>query len=466
MSSSMPTDEFLLRTNTARRLYEDVARDLRIIDFHCHLDPSAVVEDRQFNEIADLWVTSDVYKSRAMRLNGIPERIISGNVAVEDRFAAWAGTLPRLVGNPLFHWSMMELRQFFGVTEALCPANAERVRRACNERLASARHSPRSLLRDSGVEQFCTSDDWTDSLEHHAALKREAWDVTMLPSLRSDKAWAVDSTSYLEWIKQLDESTGISIDDLDAFQRALINRLDHFDQHGCPMADHGLSRLFFNDGSETKSDALFTRVLRGEALDTKNVLDLQSSIQMFLMEQYARRGWALQLHVGAERNTSSRLRQLCGPAGGYACIGRSLDVRPLVRMFDVLEQRNALPRTIIYPLNPADFEMLASLTGSFAEDGVAGKIQLGPAWWYNDHVDGIRRQLRAVASYSLLGRFVGMTTDSRSFLSMVRHDFFRRLLCDQLGTWISEGSLPEDEAILQPLVRDICYENPKRLLQS
>lgn len=464
MPQRFPSDDFLLRSEPAGRLYVQFARDLPIVDYHCHLDPATIAQNVGFDEIVDLWIAGDPYKWRAMRLNGIPEPAITGDAPAETKFGAWALTVPRLVGNPLFHWSAMELQRFFGITETLCEKNAARIRHACNEQLQAPEFRAQDLLRRSNVECFCTSDDWTDGLEHHDAMRQASCGITMLPSLRADRALAVDSPEYRSWLDHVSATTGIAVVDLDSLKDAMRALLNRFARSGCRMADHGLIDTTFALISKDDSESLFARVTHGKRLSVAEVAGLRSAILVVLMKEYARCGWIVQLHLGAERFTSTRLRQLCGPAGGFATIGSSLKVEPLCQLFDHMEKQDALPRTILYPLNPSDYDMLATLTGSFAEDGVAGKIQLGPAWWYNDHYDGIRRQLRAVASYSMLGRFVGMTTDSRSLLSMVRHDYFRRLLCDLIGGWVAEGNLPDDDALLGPLIRDVCYGNANRLL--
>jgi glucuronate isomerase len=288
----------------------------------------------------------------------------------------------------------------------------------------------------------------------------------MLPSIRADKAWAVDSPGYREWLFSITEATGMEITDLNGLKNFLSHMLDRFHEAGCRIADHGVTDTRFSAISEFEAESLFCEVFNRGTLTEMEAVALRSSLQAFLAAEYAHRGWTLLLHIGAERRTSSRLRYLSGPAGGYACIGSSLDIGPLCRFFDHLEEQEALPRTILFPLNPADYEMMASVTGSFAEDRVWGKIQLGPAWWHNDHYDGIRRQLRATASYSLLGRFIGMTTDSRSFLSTVRHDYFRRLLCDLVGGWVKEGSLPDDDHLLRPLIEDVCCRNAQRIVKE
>ncbi len=461
-----PAPDFMLRNESAIRLYEAFARDLPIVDYHCHLDPAAVAANAGFADVVDLWIAGDPYKWRAMRLNGVPERVITGDASAEERFAAWAATVPHLAGNPLFHWSAMEMDRYFGITETLCPANAKEIRDACNTKLRDEKFGARDLLDSCNVERFCTSDDWLDDLAPHMTTQKGSKGVIMLPSLRADKALEVDSPDYKAWLEEVSRASGVTIDDMDGLKEALCVLLDRFQMAGCRMADHGLDHTWFSAIPDIEGAELFLSVLEKEPLSDAEIHGLRSVLLAFLASEYARRGWIMQLHIGAERWTSSRLRRICGPAGGYACIGSSLDVTPLCWLLDYLDDVDALPRTILFPLNPSDYEMLASVTGSFSQDGVAGKVQLGPAWWYNDHFDGMRRQLKAAASYSLLGRFIGMTTDSRSFLSAVRHDYFRRLFCDLVGGWVTEGSLPDDDGLLGPLVTDVCYANAHRLLTA
>lgn len=463
-----PSPDFLLRGETALRLYETFARDLPIVDYHCHLDPKAVAGNVVFEDIVDLWIATDPYKWRAMRLNGIPEEVITGDAPPEQKFAAWAKTLPRLAGNPLYHWSAMELQRYFGISEPLGPENAEKIRETCNEQLAAGEFRARDLLERARVESLCTSDDWTDSLEHHFdyAGSRDPSAPVMLPSLRADLAWTVDSPGYRGWLSSVSEATGMEVADLAGLKSFLTRMLDRFHEAGCRIADHGLPDTRFTSISDFQAESLFCVASTRGTLTESEAVALRSSLQAFLVAEYARRGWTLLLHAGAQRQTSSRLRRLSGPAGGFACIGSSLDMAPLCRFFDLLEEREALPRTILFPLNPSDYEMFASVTGSFSEDCVWGKVQLGPAWWHNDHCEGIRRQLKATAAYSLLGRFIGMTTDSRSFLSTVRHDYFRRVFCDLVGGWVEAGSLPDDDSLLRPLVQDVCYQNARNILKE
>lgn len=391
--------DFLLKTALARRLYHEHAAPLPIIDYHNHLDARALADDRAFENIAQLWVATDPYKHRAMRIAGVPERLITGDATDREKFDAWAATLPQTLGNPLFHWTALELKRYFGIDELLSRESAPSIWSRCNEQLRDADFTARQLIARANVECLCTSDALGDDLQAHAKLAASGFSTRILPSLRDPDA--LDGT-----------------------------RLDLFQQLGCRLADHAV----------TGFDSELLRASAGE---------------------YARRGWILQLHIGAQRQTSTRLRHLAGPAGGYATIGSACDIAALCRFLDALEQENALPRTILYPLNPADYPALATLTGSFAEDGVRGKLQLGPAWWYNDHALGIRSHLDALASYGLLSSFIGMTTDSRSLLSMVRHEYFRRILCDWLGDQVETGAFPGDLDILGQLVRAIACENAR-----
>ena len=396
-------DDFLLKTASARRLYHELAAGLPIIDYHNHLGPRELADDRQFANLSQLWIASDPYKHRAMRIAGVPERFITGDATDCEKFDAWAATVPQTLGNPLFHWTALELKRYFDITEFLLPESASRVWATCNERLGDSHYTARGLIARANVECLCTSDRLPDDLLAHARLAKSGFPTRVLPSLRVDE-----------------EAT---------FDRSLITeRLDFFQQMGCRLADHA-------------------------------VIGFDSELLRAHAREYARRGWILQLHIGAQRQTSTRLRKLAGPAGGYATIGPSCDIPGLCRFLDDLEKEGCLPRTILYPLNPADYAALATLTGSFAEDGVRGKIQLGPAWWYNDHALGIRQHLDALASYGVLSTFIGMTTDSRSLLSMVRHEYFRRVVCDWLGDQVQAGVLPPNDQFLGPLVRGLCHDN-------
>ena len=400
--------DFLLKTATARRLYHEFAESLPVIDYHNHISARDLAEDRVFDNITQLWISSDPYKHRAMRIAGVPEWLITGKAGDREKFDAWAATAPQTLGNPLYHWTALELKRYFGILELLSPDNANQIWNQCNELLRSPNHTVRGLIKSANVEYLCTSDQLTDDLGVHARLAQSDFATRVVPSLRVDDVAALDQTQLTE-------------------------RLDAFARLGCKLADH-------------------------------SVVEFDSEGLRKLVGEYARRGWILQLHIGAQRQTSTRLRQLAGPAGGYATIGKACDIPGLCRFLDDVEKAGCMPQIILFPLNPADYAALATLTGSFAEDGVRGKIQLGPAWWYNDHALGIRQHLDALANYGLLSTFIGMTTDSRSLLSMVRHEYFRRVLCDWVGDQVEAGAMPDDRQLLGQLVKAVAYENARRAI--
>ncbi len=457
-------DHFLLRTSVARRLYHEHAATLPIIDFHSHLDPVALAADKAFRDLTELWIEPDQYKHRAMRLLGVPERAITGGASPREKFDQWAAAVPQTAGNPLFHWSALELLRVFGVRDLLSPANAADVWDAAGAQLRRPSHRAQALLASARVELVCTSDRWLDDLAAHRALAASAYGVRVLPSLRADDALAIDDPGYSGWLDALAGSTGVVVRDLDGLLHALSLRLDHFASLGCVLADHGVDVFDYRSATATAAAAGLKRVLARQAVTPEESRDFRSFMLAHLGEAYAKRGWVLQLHLGAQRRTSSRLRRLAGGAGGFATIGGPADIAALCRYLDDLELKEALPRTILYSLNPADFPSLAAVTGSFAEDGVRSKVQFGPAWWFNDQAHGIRLHLDTLAHIGLLSTFVGMTTDSRSLLSMVRHEYFRRLLCDYLGEQARAGTLPDDVEFLAGLVRALSYENARTWL--
>jgi glucuronate isomerase len=436
-----------------------------ILDYHCHLSAEDLVANRSFKTLADLWIASDPYKHRAMRIAGVPEALITGREASSrERFDAWAATVPKTLGSPLHHWAALELDRVFGVREPLSPQTADAVWEAANERLRLPEFSARGLLTRFNVACVCTSDGALDGLAAHEAFAGSEFPVRILPSLRGDDPMAVEDDGYADWLERLGDATGVAVDSYEALLVALGCRLDAFDALGCRLADHALDAFAYAPADDAVAARLFARRLDGLALAKAEAVRLRSAILRFLGREYGRRGWAMQLHLGAQRRTSTRLRRLAGAAGGYAAMGPPCDVDSLSRFLDDLELGGCLPRTILYTLNPADTAVLATLTGSYAEDGVAGKIQLGPAWWYNDHALGIRQHLETLASYGLLSTFVGMTTDSRSLLSLVRHEYFRRVLCGTLGEWAERGIVPDDYEALEPLVRAVSHENAREMI--
>ncbi len=447
-------DDFLLQNETARRLYHDVAARLPIIDYHCHLSAQDLAEDRRFADATAIWIASDPYKHRAMRLLGVPEAEITGPATARAKFDRWAAAVPGTIGNPLYHWTALELARYFGIDEPLSPKSAGRIWSQMNAQLQQPTHSARSLVSRMNVSLLCTSDLLLDDLSHHQKLAGSSQGTRVLPSLRADDVLAIDSPAYDAWLGKL----GPGINCFDDFAAAVRKRLDAFVALGCRLADHALDDFKYLPASDDELPGLFDRRAQ---LDATQIVRLKSGLLRWLGGEYARRSWTLQLHIGAQRRTSSRLRGLAGPAGGYGAAAGPCDIPSLCALLDDLEKSAALPRVILYPLNPTDYAAIAILTGSFAEDGVAGKIQFGPAWWYNDHGMGIVQHLQSVAHYGLLSTFIGMTTDSRSLLSMVRHEYFRRIFCNYLGEMVSAKLVPDDRESLDLLVTKICFNNAR-----
>lgn len=453
---------WLIKNQTGERLYHEIAAQLPIIDYHNHLNPQHIAGDKQFSDLTELWIEHDPYKHRAMRINGVPEKGISGPVTGFERFQNWAFTIPKTLGNPLFHWSFLELKRIFDIDEVLSPKNAVDIWERCNYKLQQEDYRACSLIQKWNAEILITSDDMLDDLESHKKISCSFKSPKVLPSLRSDSILDFLNPKYPEWIQQVELGVKGTISDLSEFKEAIKKRLDFFAENGCLFADHALDSGFsFKLTDEQEANSIFKNILQNRPPGRVDFVKLSSYMLNFLGAEYAQRGWIMQLHIGAQRNTSSRLRKIVGPTGGFASIGKACDINSLTLFLDSLDSMGLLPETILYTLNPADNAALASLTGSFAEDGVVGKIQFGPAWWYNDHYAGIRKHLNDLSSYGLLGTFIGMTTDSRSIMSLSRHEYFRRILCDQIGGWMEEGKLPGDMDLLEQMINDISYSNIK-----
>ena len=441
MKTDFINKDFLLETPLARTLYHDYVEGLPIVDYHNHLSPAELASDRRFDDIGQLWVASDPYKHRAMRLHGENESVISGPASTREKFDAWSRTLPYTLGNPLFHWSAMEMKNVFGLDEIPDTSCADRVWEACNERLKEAEFSTMGILRGFGVKVLSTSDDLLDDVTVHSSVKG---DIKVTPSLRADSVLGFAPA----WLEKLG-----SPKTLEEYLLAVDARLDVFSANGCRVADHAL-----DDGWRfvlTDPDTAAKLYAAGDLADIR----LKSYVLGHLASEYARRGWAMLLHIGAQRFTNSRLRSLVGPAGGYASIGNTCDVKSLCTFLDSQDVKGELPKTGLFTLNPADNAALAVLTGSYSQDGVTGKVQFGPAWWYNDHFYGMTDQLENLAAYSLMPHFIGMTTDSRNVLSFSRHDYFRRILCNWMADKSLRGQFPADEAYLGRIAADISYNN-------
>ncbi|MCB9868443.1 MAG: glucuronate isomerase [Planctomycetes bacterium] len=465
MSTSFIHDDFLLQSEPARRLYHECAADLPIVDFHSHLPPGDVATDRRFGDLAEIWLAGDHYKWRAMRANGVAERFCTGDAAPYDKFLHWAATVPRCLGNPLYHWTHLELWRPFGIRDRLLgPDTAASVWQECNARLATPEFSARGILRQMRVEVVCTTDDPTDDLAAHRALRDDSGvDLRMLPTFRPDRAMAVDRPEpWNAWIDRLGVVSGVSVRDYDDLRTALERRHDAFHALGCRASDHGLESIPDAELVPGAAERAFATLRGGGALDPAAAVQLQVAILHDCGLLDARRGWVQQLHLGAQRNNRARMLAALGPDTGFDSIGDWPQARGLARFLDRLDRVDALPKTILYNNNPRDNAVLATMAGTFQDGSVPGKLQFGAAWWHLDTWDGMTRQLRDLSSMGLLSRFVGMLTDSRSFLSFPRHDYFRRLLCDLLGRDVVRGALPDDHALLGELVRDVCHGNAVR----
>ncbi len=461
-------DDFLLGTETARRLFHDYAKGMPIFDYHCHLPVAEIAENRQFENLSRLWLAGDHYKWRAMRAFGIEERLITGEASDWEKFEAWAATVPFTVRNPLYHWTHMELKDPFGVSgKLLGPQTAREIYEHCNTLLQREDFRARGLMAHFDVRVVCTTDDPTDSLEHHRGLAEElrsgSFRIKVLPAFRPDRAMAVDPVKdFIAWVVKLEKVADMVIGDYAAFREALAGRHAFFHQAGCRLSDHGIEQPYAADYTEREINAIFKKARAGADLPPEEVLKFKSAVLFELAVMDAEAGWVQQFHFGALRNNSSRMLAAVGPDTGFDAMGDFEIARPLVRLLDRLDSRGKLARTIVYSLNPRDNELAASILGSFQDGTVPGKMQLGSAWWFNDQIDGMTRQMEALSNIGLLSRFVGMLTDSRSFLSYPRHEYFRRLLCDLFGRDVEAGRLPADLPHLGGIVQDICFNNAVR----
>lgn len=476
------TDDFLLHSDVARELYHETAAKMPIFDFHCHLPPREIAEDRQFANLTDIWLRGDHYKWRAMRTNGIDEERITGSADDREKFQAWAETLPRSLGNPLYHWSHLELARYFGIDDrVLGPDTAEEIWRHSEELLAQPAFSARGMLQQMDVRVVFTTDDPADSLEHHQALAEEAADPgrpaaserpaafsdrrrapLVRPTFRPDKALAVDSPeAFRSYLGRLGEAADLEITSYTELQEALRRRMDHFASLGCRVSDHALVAAVGAPDAESRAPKVFDTVRAGEEVSPGQIEAFRTALLLFLGREYARRGWVMQLHIGALRDTNSRMFYRLGPDAGFDSMADEPVARRLTRFLNMLDRDEALPKTILYNLNPRDNELMASTMGDFQDGTVPGKMQLGPAWWFNDWKEGMEGHMRSLAAMGLLSRFVGMTTDSRSFLSYTRHEYFRRLLCNLLGSWVARGEAPRDMRLLGGMVEDISWSNAR-----
>ena len=452
--------DFLLTTKTAQKLYFEQAADLPIIDYHCHVSPREIYEDKRFENITEIWLGGDHYKWRLMRSNGVDEYYITGDAPAKEKFFKFAEMLPKAIGNPMYHWCHLELKKYFGYEATLSKHTAEEVWTLCNEKLKNM--SARSIVSASNVAFVGTTDDPIDSLEYHKILARdESFKTVVAPSFRPDKALNIDKAGWKEYIAKLSEVSGIDIKDLPSLKEALGLRIKFFAENGCRASDHGLDKMVFAEADESEINALIARGLSGETVTANEAEALKTELLVFCAKEYAKLGWVMQLHYNCMRNPNTKMFGKLGADTGFDCIGPDNGSRKLAALLDRLTLEDSLPKTIIYSLDASDNSFIDTLIGAFQGTECCGKIQHGSAWWFNDNKQGMRDQLISLANLSLLGNFVGMLTDSRSFLSYTRHEYFRRILCDLIGQWVENGEYPNDENTLAEIVCGICYNNAK-----
>lgn len=453
-------ENFLLQTETAQKLYHDYAETTPILDYHCHINPQEIYEDRQFENITQVWLGGDHYKWRFMRSCGVDEKYITGAASDKEKFFKWAEVLGKAIGNPLFHWSHLELKKYFGYNGVLNKNTAEEVWELCNKKLAEPDMTVRNIIKQSNVTLICTTDDPVDSLEWHKKITEDSsFDVQVLPAWRPDKAMNIEKVTFTEYIAQLAEVSGVSIATFADLKKALCNRMDFFTSMGCSVSDHALEYVMYAPASDEEIEAIFAKRLAGNDVTREEELKFKTAFMIFVGNQYAERNWVMQLHYGCKRDNNTPMFDRLGPDTGYDCINNYAPSSEMADYLNALNQKGNLPKTIIYSLNPNDNQAIGTILGCFQDSTAVAKIQQGSAWWFNDHKVGMQDQMISLANLGNLSGFVGMLTDSRSFLSYTRHDYFRRILCNLIGNWVENGEFPADYETLEEIVKGICYNN-------
>ncbi len=453
-------DDFLLTNEVSKKLYHNYAKNLPIIDYHCHLDPKEIFEDKKFRNLFEAWLSGDHYKWRLMRANGVSEDFITGDQPEFEKFMKWAEVVPLLIGNPLYHWTHFELRNFFGIHELLSPKTAASIYETVNKKLETL--TARKLVEMSNVEVIGTTDDPVDSLEWHKKLAADdTFKTKVLPAFRPDKAVNIELSWFNDWVNKLASVVGYELNTLADFEKALAERVAYFHENGCRLSDHALDVVVYGDADAEEVSKTFAKARNNEALTKEEIASYKAHLMVFFGQQYHKYGWVQQYHIGAHRNLNTRRLNTLGPDTGFDAINDGLIAIPLAKLLDRLDGTDQLPKTILYTLNPRDFEVAITTMQAFQGDGIPGKIQFGSAWWFLDTIDGMTRQIKALGNNGLLARFVGMLTDSRSFLSYPRHEYFRRLLCNIIGEEVEKGLFPNDEDILSQIVEGISYRNAK-----
>lgn len=455
-------EDFILKTETAKKLYE-MGKDLPIIDYHCHINPQEIYENRKFQDITEVWLGGDHYKWRLIRSNGVPEEEVTGNADNRTKFQRFAEALPKAIGNPMYHWTHLELKRYFGYDGILNGDTAEEVWNLCNEKLKSDSMTARGLIAQSNVEVIGTTDDPADDLKWHKLIKEDtSFKTKVVPSFRPDKAVNIEKDGFKEYIAHLSEVVGVNIDSIGQLKNVMHARLDLFAKMGCKAADHGLDYVVYAKGTEAEVNAIFKKAISGEKVSHSEMEQYKTHLLVYFAEEYAARGWVMQLHFNVMRNINGPVFRTMGPDVGFDVISTRGCCEAIAELLNAFNEKNSMPKVILYSLNPADNELLDTIIGAFQGSEVPGKIQHGSAWWFSDTKTGMEAQLTSLANLSILGNFVGMLTDSRSFLSYTRHEYFRRIFCNLIGEWVENGEYPYDEKSLREIVEGVCYKNAKR----
>ena len=459
--------DFLLESETAKTLFHEYAEKMPVLDYHCHINPKEIAEDRRFDNITQVWLGGDHYKWRFMRSCGIEEKFITGDASDKEKFFKWAECIGKAIGNPLYHWSHLELQRYFGYMGSLNKNTANEVWNICNEKLADPSMSVRNLIKMSNVTLICTTDDPIDTLEWHKKIAEDkSFDVKVLPAWRPDKAMNIEKPDYLDYLEKLAAVAGMKeISSFSSLKEALKNRMSFFASMGCNVSDHALEYVMYAPATEDELEEIFLKRLNHMELSRDEQLKFKTAFMLFVGKEYHKMNWAMQLHYGCKRDNNSLMFEQLGPDTGYDCINNYAPSAQMADFLNALEKDDTLPRTVIYSLNPVDNQSIGTILGCFQNSSVVAKIQQGSAWWFNDHKTGMIDQMTSLANLGNLSGFVGMLTDSRSFLSYTRHEYFRRILCNLLGTWVENGEFPCDMDILSEIVKDISYHNAKRYFQ-
>ncbi len=459
-------EDFYLDNTIAKHLYQSYASKMPIVDYHCHLSPREIYEDRPFENITQILLKGDHYKWRQMRSNGIEESYITGNRSDKEKFMKWASTLDMAIGNPLYVWSHLELKRYFGFDGYLCKNNAENVWNLCNNKILEKQLSPRKLILQSNVKLICTTDDPIDQLEWHKKIAEDTtFNVKVLPAWRPDKVINIEKKEFIDYIHNLEDVSCIKINNFQTLKKVLEERMDFFQKMGCKVSDHGLDNFVFEPCNEEEVEYIFCKKLNGKLITEDEVDKYKTALLVNFAKQYAKRNWIMQLHYGVKRDNNKKLYLTIGSDAGADCINNTNSTKQIVSFFNELSLQNALPKTILYSINPTDNAIIDSIIGCFQDETAIGKLQHGSAWWFNDHKEGIENHLTSLANLSLLGNFIGMLTDSRSFLSYVRHEYFRRILCNLIGNWVEKGEFPNDDKLLKQIIEGISYYNAVRYFE-